>query len=270
MPRSLLLLCGTVAALICLPAAGASAQSGDDSASAGQPAVTTKHQKIRVCVHKRTRSARLVRVKTRCRRVETRMTWEDFQRNEDISNLVQTGPVGPQGDEGPAGPQGATGAQGAAGAAGPQGARGEKGETGAAGPGGPAGPSDIYTTIGGEGPVTNVDATRATLTLPAGSYLLTGQAKAISSSALGLEFVRCRLLHNATEVADADGSLDPERDDAAYPGVDPHPDIANMLMTAPLTTPGGTVTLRCRGVLGLPLVEDVQLTAIKTGNLVIQ
>ncbi len=40
-----------------------------------------------------------------------------------------------------------------------------------------------------------------------------------------------------------------------------------MFLTAPLVTPGGTVTLTCQGVLGLPLVGNVQLTAIQTGAL---
>jgi hypothetical protein len=38
-------------------------------------------------------------------------------------------------------------------------------------------------------------------------------------------------------------------------------------MVSPLVTAGGPVTLRCQGFLGLPLVDNVQLTAIKTGAL---
>ncbi len=74
--------------------------------------------------------------------------------------------VGPQGIAGPPGPQGVLGAIGPAG---PAGAQGE------AGPQGPAGPSNAYTNYGenqdiGQG----LTRTVASVTVPPGSYVLTG------------------------------------------------------------------------------------------------
>jgi hypothetical protein len=169
---------------------------------------------------------------------------------------------------GPQGPQGLQGPQGVAGAQGPL---GDRGETGPAGSQGPAGPSDIFTTTGSVGaPPVGSEDTRATLNLPAGSYLLMGQARALSASEVGLWFVRCRILSSGSPVAESSGSIDDQNDDtgdAIDSGTATRPQIANMFMIAPLTTSGGPVTLRCQGILGLPLVDNVQLTAIKTGAL---
>jgi hypothetical protein len=43
--------------------------------------------------------------------------------------------------------------------------------------------------------------------------------------------------------------------------------MANIVLIAPLVTTGGAVTLHCQGLLGLPLVGNVALTAIRTGAL---
>ena len=222
--------------------------------------------KTRVCVVKRTKGkrARVVRVTERCRRSETRMTWRRYQ--ELVSRTAassEEGVPGPQGLTGPQGPQGPQGATGPQGPAGPQGQRGERGETGERGPIGPAGPSDIYTTTGSSGALDTVESTRATLNLPAGQYLLLGQARVFSSSTIGLMLVRCRIVNRDTHVTENGTTLDGDYDnDGSADAVE-----ANLLLTAPLVTDGGAVTLRCRGILGLPLVDNVQLTAIKTGAL---
>ncbi|HEY8583968.1 MAG TPA: hypothetical protein VIL49_13525 [Capillimicrobium sp.] len=271
MRRSLILLpLLVVLALVGSAPATAAAQSGTANDEAD---VTTRHKKIRVCVHKRTRSARIVRVVNRCRRVETRMTWERFQETEDIANLVQTGPVGPQGPEGPQGPQGAqgnggpVGPAGATGAQGERGERGERGETGAPGPVGATGPSDIYTTLGAGGASDGSEQTHATLTLPAGSYLLLGQANALSSSETGQFFVHCRLRDRGTEVDENTAQFEDVTSNVASGS---RPDSANLMLNAAITTTGGAVTLTCRGFLGLPLISDVELTAIRTGALHVQ
>ena len=106
--------------------------------------------------------------------------------------------------------------------------------------------------------------TRATLNLPAGSYLLLGQATAFSSSEVGLWLVSCRIRDRGTPLVENGATIDDDNTDAATGG---QPDMANIVMVAPLVTPGGSVTLHCRGVLGLPLVGNVNLTAIRTGAL---
>jgi hypothetical protein len=278
--RSVLSLPLAVLVLAAVPGTPAQAQSGDDAKAGAGVTVKTKHKRVRVCVHRKTRRARVVHVKRRCRRVEVRMTWERFSAKEDIRKLIggRVGPRGPQGPAGPQGergPQGAPGSPGAQGATGAQGAEGQRGATGAQGvpgPTGAAGPSDIFTTTGTTGATTGTHATRASLTLPAGSYLVMGQARALSASAIGLWFVNCRLRdRDATDIAEVDATIDDNEGDDPHPvGTGGEPDVANISMMAPLVTPGGTVTLQCRGVLGLPLVDNVQLTAIKTGNLVVQ
>ncbi len=140
-------------------AATASAQQSNPTESA--TAVT----KTRVCVVKKSKRARVVRITEHCRRHETRMTWRRYQQfatNSAASgsgdNVV--GVPGPQGLTGAQGPQGATGAQGAqgatgaTGATGPAGPQGAVGATGAQGAQGAAGPSDIYTTTGSAGAAT--------------------------------------------------------------------------------------------------------------------
>jgi hypothetical protein len=67
--------------------------------------------------------------------------------------VLTTGPTGPQGATGPTGPQGPTGATGSQGPSGPT------------GPQGPSGTSLIYTT-------TTVNGTGASLSLPAGNFLV--------------------------------------------------------------------------------------------------
>jgi hypothetical protein len=223
--------------------------------------------KTRVCVVKRTKGkrARVVRVTERCRRNETRMTWRRYQ--ELVSRTAASSEEGIPGPQGLTGPQGPQGPQGAAGPQGPKGDRGERGETGERGPIGPAGPSDIYTTTGSSGaPPIGSEDTRATLNLPAGQYLLLGQARIVSVA--GQALARCRIRDRGTSVAEAVANVDPadafdHDDDGATPDVAQ----ANTFMMAPLVTTGGLVSLHCRGFLGLPLVDNVQLTAIKTGAL---
>ncbi len=254
----------------------AGAASAQKSAPTASGKVVTK---TRICVVKKTKRARVVRITERCRRNERRMSWRRYQRYATNSaasgsgdNVV--GVPGPQGLTGAQGPQGATGAQGAqgpAGATGPAGPAGPQGLTGATGAQGAAGPSDIYTTTGSAGLTDSSEQTRASLTLPAGQYLLMGQANALSSSQIGQFFVRCRLRdQSSTQVAASDTSLnDSFKEDGGAADGDPatQPEVANLFLTAPLVTPGGTVRLTCQGFLGFPLVGNVQLTAIKTGAL---
>lgn len=226
------------------------------------PGAEQVRAKYRVCVHRKTKKARVVHRVKRCRKAEIRMTFRRFANNTAASSVETiAGATGPQGEQGPAGAQGAPGAQGV------PGAKGDKGDTGVPGPVGPAGPSDIYTTTGASGAVTALEHTRATLTLPAGSYLLMGQARAVSSSEFGLFFVKCRIRDRGAPHVEADATIDDNTSDVASGG---RPAVANMTLTAPLVTTGGAVTLSCTGILGLPLVDNVQLTAIKTGNLVVQ
>jgi len=113
---------------------------------------------------------------------------------------VSAGPAGPQGPQGPAGPQGPQGPQGPAGPTGPTGATG------------PAGVGNAYQVRGGyNGGVTfsgtvsgnPQHATLATLSLPAGTYLLSGKVSVStwgSSNAGGS--VDCELWVGTTAILD--------------------------------------------------------------------
>lgn len=94
-----------------------------------------------------------------------------------------TGPVGPTGDQGP---KGNTGGQG------PQGIQGPKGDTG---------PSDVYYVRDKGVDLTGANENEwkdvASLTLPAGQYLITGQATAAKRGAPTL--IRCRIAGPTTE-----------------------------------------------------------------------
>jgi hypothetical protein len=264
-----------VATLVLASAASAATPSQSNPTESG-----TRTTKTRICVVKKTKRARVVRVTERCRRHETRMTWRKYQKFATNSAASSSGDAvvgvpGPQGLTGDQGPQGATGAQGVQGpqgVAGPQGPQGDRGETGPAGSQGPAGPSDIYTTTGTAGLTDNSEQTRASLNLPAGQYLLLGQANALSSSQIGQFFVTCRLRESGGPLGQSDtGFVDASKEDGAAGDGDPatRPHVANLFITAPLTTSGGTVRLTCQGLFGplFPFVSNVQLTALKTGAL---
>jgi hypothetical protein len=94
-------------------------------------------------------------------------------------------PAGRQGQAGPAGPQGAAGAAGGPGPQGPRGATGPtgpQGATGATGSQGPAGPVEVLYKVQ-SAPVSSSDgAVIATISLPAGKWLLTGNVVADNSS----------------------------------------------------------------------------------------
>lgn len=116
------------------------------------------------------------------------------------------GPLGPRGETGPAGPRGATGPTGEAGPQGPAGEAGASGPTGPAGPAGPtgetgpqgpAGPSHVFAKRNGGVTLTTQPEFQykdaLTLTgLPAGSFLIQGQATAVKRG--GATLIRCRVV----------------------------------------------------------------------------
>jgi hypothetical protein len=112
------------------------------------------------------------------------------------------GPAGDPGEQGPPGAAGSAGAPGETGAAGPQGPEGPEGpagpagETGAAGPQGPAGADGTgpaWLDIGEPTVYTASDThTLATVTLPAGTYLLSAQVYVTNgASSNSVSFLTC-------------------------------------------------------------------------------
>lgn len=134
-----------------------------------------------------------------------------------------TGPEGPKGDVGAIGPKGDTGAQGAPGSQGPQGVPGPQGAPGPQGPQGIPGAagSDAEVILYSEGVGGHVPAvvgddsdgyglrgeTRTTLTVPAGSYEITGSVSTIAPTTGNdgtlVSRIRCNLV-NVTEGKELD------------------------------------------------------------------
>ena len=164
------------------------------------------------------------------------------------------GAVGPQGPAGPAGPQGATGADGATGATGPQGPAGATGATGPQGLTGPGaeGYADQTATAVSIG---TSDVTLATLSLPAGSYLLTAKASLIRTSGSGT--TTCTLYNGATV-------LDQLQNQSSSSGE------VNVLHTALTLANTSSVTFACRASSGASSGSRRILSAYKLATLILQ
>jgi hypothetical protein len=108
-----------------------------------------------------------------------------------------------KGNAGPAGPAGAAGLAGAAGKEGPQGKEGPPGKEGAAGKAGERGPSNAYTvsqtSILAFPSTSNEQLTVASLSLPAGNFVLEGKVLA-NNNAGAQTFAHCELLLGASVI----------------------------------------------------------------------
>jgi hypothetical protein len=102
-------------------------------------------------------------------------------------------PAGRQGKAGPAGPQGAAGGPGPQGSRGATGLTGPKGATGATGSQGPAGPVNVLYKAQSSPVSTSGTATIATISLPAGKWLLTGHVVADDSSSTAAAEPACSI-----------------------------------------------------------------------------
>lgn len=180
-----------------------------------------------------------------------------------VSGRGPQGPPGANGVEGPsgaAGPAGLLGPVGPAGPAGPPGATGAKGETG---PPGPAGSSKAYfvTRSSGVNPLPAAQTTVLSRSgLPAGSYLIGGQAVAVNFSSTG-DFVRCGIVAGGTVFS---GSTTWVRDTSAtVSGISPTAAIAS---TQPFD-----IALRCgHDTASVNLyVESLRLWAIQVDDVTV-
>jgi hypothetical protein len=136
------------------------------------------------------------------------------------------GPQGPQGIQGPQGPVGATGPQGPTGPA------------GATGPAGTSGFSHIYTGSGGA-TLNNSQVTVASVTVPAGSYLVLAEGSLSNQDFGGAQFGNCQV---------ADSNNDPGDSAQFYlneSGTDGFLQQFPLQMTALNVPDGTTITLSC-------------------------
>lgn len=199
-------------------------------------ASTASASTIYTCKKKRGGAIRIVTKKTKCRKSEKKLTWGS------------TGSRGPRGPVGPVGPAGVSGSNGSAGAT---------GATGAAGATGPAGPSNGYID---EAPQSSLDATHkviATLTLPAGKYLVSAKV-IIQRGGVGGE-------------TDCYIRLDGVQIDSFYNvlAAAPNPGYVGGLagLSSIDTTATSTVTLTCKDSATTGIAAAPVLSAIKVASL---
>jgi hypothetical protein len=115
------------------------------TAGAANTTANAKQKVIRACVTKKNGSVRIIGAKTRCKRGQKLLTWNQVgvkgPSGQGVTgNLGPQGPAGPTGATGAAGATGATGAKGDTGTTGPAGQAGAKGDTGATGASGVTSP----------------------------------------------------------------------------------------------------------------------------------
>jgi hypothetical protein len=121
-----------------------------------------------------------------CRRKHTKR----FAMDITIGSAA-AGPPGPTGPEGPSGPQGPPGETGPQGPSGPQGPTGPQGPQGATGPEGPAGPSQAFTRTIQDATLPPNFTSIASLSVPAGHYVVSASLMIFNSSSTGGAAVRC-------------------------------------------------------------------------------
>jgi hypothetical protein len=136
------------------------------------------------------------------------------------------GPQGPQGIQGPQGPMGAIGVQG------------PTGPTGATGPAGTSGFSHIYTASGGA-TMNNNQVAVATVTVPAGSYLVLAEGGLTNEDLGGSQFGNCQIADSNNDAGDAANFYLNEA------GTDGFTQQFPLQMTAVNVPDGTTITLSC-------------------------
>jgi hypothetical protein len=205
------------------------------------------------CVTEATGELRIINADDTCAANEERLVWN------------QRGLPGPRGKQGPQGTQGAQGAQGpqglqgATGASGPQGAPGPQGlpgDVGNPGPQGPIGPSDGFSVALRDDTFSDAPVVLATLTLPAGTYLVDAAAYlSLEQSGGPFDTVSCGL--------DAPGET--------FAALTAFGQVTFPLAASvDIPEPGGTVTVECvKGQAGSVQATGT-LNAVKVGALTLQ
>jgi hypothetical protein len=151
------------------------------------------------------------------------------------------------------GPRGATGSEGAPGPEGPPGPQGVPGLEG---------PSSGYSTyqqraVGIPIPNDNLGHTVASLTIPAGSYMVIAKTT-VQNANSGEALDTCDLI--APGGSSNNAAID---ESTSSTGSN---EFATLSLVGPLTTGGGTLSLRCVSGLNNTEAYDTHLTAIKLGS----
>lgn len=145
---------------------------------------------IYACVNRRSGTMRAIANTAKCRRGESKLSWNTEGPAGKAGATGQPGKEGPQGIAGLAGKEGPRGTEGPAGKEGPQGEEGPAGPAGGpTGPEGPTGPSGSSSapagySAGGNGVSTlsGAEVPIAERALPAGSYMLSAEVGLFASA----------------------------------------------------------------------------------------
>ena len=205
------------------------------------------------CVTVDTGELRIINADDTCATGEERLAWN--QRGLPGPRGKQ-GPQGAQGAQGPQGPQGVPGATGAQGVPGPQGLPGNVGNPGPAGPQGPIGPSDGFSAALSDDTFSDAPVVLATLSLPAGTYLVDAAAYlSLEQSGGPFDTVSCGL----------DGPGEAFASLTAFGQV-----TFPLAASLEIPEPGGEVTVECvKGQAGAVRASGT-LNAVKVGALTLQ
>lgn len=151
--------------------------------------------------------------------------------------------------------------QGATGPRGPKGAKGAKGATGDKGATGPAGPSDVYAAGNAAGAMSGSYTQVASVTVPAGDYLLQAKTTIFATAAESAAIAACQIAPTATG---GPGTWDQTRVSL--------PEITGEVTSQDVALAGAdsfgsaqSVVLACRTESGTTSFDDARVWAIKVG-----
>lgn len=175
-----------------------------------------------------------------------------------ITSTKQISPKVIKSLKGKAGPRGK---QGLAGPTGPAGKEGQAGKNGENGKEGPPGPSDAYEASSPEATEVSTTPKTLTVTLPPGSYDITGKAQNQNHNSTKSSLLHCELLAGTESLDEMYVNSLPDSSEYGYG------DSAAIVHASLVTSATTTVTLECtNGGGATPIfVNHPTLSAIKVG-----
>ena len=208
------------------------------------------------CVTVDTGELRIINADDTCAVGEERLAWNQRGLPGPRGKQGDRGPQGAQGPQGPQGAQGVPGATGPQGVPGPQGVAGKVANPGPMGPQGPIGPSDGFSAALADDTFSDAPVVLATLSLPAGTYLVDAAAYlSLDQSGGPFDTVSCGL----------DGPGDTFATLTAFGQV-----TFPLAASLEIPEPGGAVTVECvKGQAGSVRASGI-LNAVKVGALTLQ
>jgi len=187
------------------------------------------------CVVHKTGAMKVVAKLTKCASGQYKISWNK---------------LGPQGQPGTPGSPGTPGPPGPPGPPGAPGQPGTPGAPGAPGAPGPAGVVNGFATDQGTTPLSTSATTVASLSLPAGKYILNASATLEVLQGVGDE-VQCHLADSSSAIASVQDQVT---------------GLSSLSLTG-ASSVGGTVSMKCSDSAGGAVIDSANLTAIPVAAL---